>query len=123
MARAAFRIHPDADAVITLGIALELVGSSPEGIRAMRDALASGVVLRAPDRVRVLTAILDLQLDSGALAPAAKTLDELAQLVSDRDGRIAVLTRRAALHDRLGEANQASWDREQVRKLASGAGL
>lgn len=123
MARDAFRIQPSADAAIALGAALELAGNSAEGIRAMRDALASGVVSRSPDRVRVLTAILDLQLATGDLAPAAKTLDELALLVSDRDGRITVLMRRATLHERLGEANQAKWDREQVRKLASGAEL
>ena len=123
MAREAFRIQPDADAVLALGTGLELVGNATDAIRSMQNALASGAVSRASDRVRVLTAIADLQLASGELAPAARTLDELTQLVTDRWGRIAVLARRATLHDRLGEANQANWDRDQARKLESGAGL
>lgn len=119
-AREAYRMQPDASAASVLGSALAIDGDVAGGIAILQDALNAGIATERADRVRLLTALVDLQLASDALAPAAKTLEELLPLVTERGERIAVLNRRARLHDRLNEPSQAKWDRDLVHKLESG---
>src|SRR5262249_52890362 len=74
-ARAANRLRPDPASAIALGQALAAVGDAAGAIAAMRAALSSGPLVQPGERVGLLAAIADVEIDSGALGDAARTLD------------------------------------------------
>jgi len=121
-ARAAHTLQPDLVSLSVLADAMALAGDVAGAIAILRATLASGIHTPA-DRATLLGAVADLELRDGALASAAATLDELSRIVADKRGRIALHLRRALLHDRRGETNQAAWQRELAGKLQSGDGL
>jgi O-antigen ligase len=119
-ARGAHQLRPDARSAIALGQAMALAGDAPGAIAAMRAALSEGPTTPSSDRNRLLGAIADVEIDSGALADAASTLDELEHAVVDTAGMVALHQQRARLDDRLRNPNQASWERDQAQKLRRG---
>jgi O-antigen ligase len=121
-AHAAFEIQVTAASAITLATAQALGGDATGGIATLRAALASGVGQAPGERVDVLGNIADLEISSGALGPAAATLDELAPLITDHGGLIRLHLRRATLHDHLGEPNLAKWERSEAARVGSNGG-
>ena len=116
-ATAAVALRRDAASVTALATAMASTGDATGAIATLRTALATGLVQATTERIDLLGTIADLEIAHGSLASAATTLDELAKLVTERQQRIAIHLRRAALHERLGETNQATWQRDLARQL------
>jgi hypothetical protein len=116
-AREAYRLRPDSRAALVLGRAMALAGDSAGARATMRTALSAVVLAQPREHAELLSAIVDVEIDSGALDDAARSLDELAHVVIDTDGLILLHLQRARLDDRLGDVNQSVWEREEVRKL------
>jgi tetratricopeptide (TPR) repeat protein len=119
-ARGAFALRATTESAIALATARARNSDTAGSIVMLRESLARGIATTPGERVQLLSSIADLELASGSLGPAAATLDELAQLVTDQGERVALHLRRADLHDRRSEPNLAKWERAQATKLQAG---
>ena len=116
-ARAADALKRDAESVSLVSRSLALTGDADGAMTMIRAALAG---IHDEGRVPLLLTLADLELEAGAVPSASATLDEVEKLATDRKWRISLHLRRATLHERKGETNQARWQRDLARKLQSG---
>lgn len=113
-ANACVSVRGDAASQILLAKVMSAGGDASGAMDSLRTALALGQF--AEGRMDMLLALAELQIPRDSIAATA-TLEELAKLATERRHRIAFHLLRASLHERLGEANQATLHRDLARKL------
>jgi len=117
-AQRAYQLHPDAASATVLARAAATAGQLQLGIETLRAAKIESPA----ERIEVLRTLADLELAGGRFETLQGTLDELAQLVTDDEGKLDLHRRRAELAERRGNVNQAGWEREQMRVIERGHG-
>lgn len=119
-ARAAWEIASTAAHATLLGRALALHGDAAGAIAVMTDAAGDADAGSATERVQLLFALADVQSSQGDHAGAKQALERAAPLAQGHVRlRIAVHERLAAVEERLGNRNQAEWERTRARELAA----
>jgi tetratricopeptide (TPR) repeat protein len=116
---AAWERSPTARHAAEYASALRLAGRPTEATAVLYDALDRTQSSPAYDRLVCYFDLSSLLIQSGDM-PAARSVLERAAAVAggSRALRIAVHDRAADLEDRMGNTNQAEWERAQARELS-----
>jgi O-antigen ligase/tetratricopeptide (TPR) repeat protein len=119
-ARLAWEIEPIAKHGTILGRALNQAGDRAGAIAILHEAAEASARAPTGERVEVLFTLSELQAQTGQLEAAKATLERAAEVaMSNRELRIGIHTRLADIEDRLGNRNQAEWERQQARQLSA----
>ena len=119
-ARAAWELARTAPNATLLGRALSLGGDPAAAIAVMREAADSLDNAPISERVHLLFALADVLTGVADHTGAKQALERAASLAEGNVRlRIAVHERLAGVEDRLGNRNQAEWERARARELAA----
>ncbi|MCB9559562.1 MAG: O-antigen ligase family protein [Kofleriaceae bacterium] len=117
-ARAAWQQAPQARSATVLGRALALSGDTRGALTLLTDAVGGTAEGPSYDRLQLLFALADVQVEAGDLGGARQTLERASGLASgSRDLMIQCHLKVAAVEDLLGNHNQAEWERGQADQL------
>ncbi len=117
-ASAAWKMAPLARHAVVLGRARAMAGDPVSAISLVVRAAEQTASEPAVERLRLIGLLADLQLSIGDLAGAKAALERCRDIaVADRANLALIHRRLADVEDRLGNRNQAAWERQRAHEL------
>ncbi|MBZ0232810.1 MAG: O-antigen ligase family protein [Deltaproteobacteria bacterium] len=114
----AWELSPIALHAVLLGRAHAMLGAKDTAASFLANALDSTVNEAPVERVRLIIELAEARVALGDLARAKTVLEMGRDLAAAEQGwLILVHTKLAEVEDRLGNRNQAAWERQRVREL------
>jgi len=117
-AREAMRLSPGDLRATVLAQALGTAGDLPSAIATLEEALSGTESSAEPARFLLLFTLVDLQVAASDLSGARETLERVTAVANGKpEMLIRVHERLADVEDRLGNLNQAEWERREANRL------